>query len=147
MARRPQIGLNVPADVYQWVAGMESWMELSKTRMGLTGFVSFLLLDGPGQGEALQLASLLDRELASWEEIRAFAGASAQERGNIIRQLQRRVRDLAGVSYQDPASPDVTPAQRSLIVGSPVEDETSATEVVRDAAAQKPRSRRRRKAK
>ena len=87
MARKPQINLNVPDEVYEWFTLMERELEKSKTRLGLAGFVLLRTTDQRTKAEALALGYMLDRGFIGWTEVEEYAEFEGMERSGYVTRL------------------------------------------------------------
>lgn len=97
MAKKQQIGVQLPPEVKRWVESTEIWKETTKTRLGLAGFVLYELASEGDKALALQLASFVDRGLLPWVEVQRLARrAPGEERDDSLRTIRMELVERKG---------------------------------------------------
>ncbi len=135
MARKRQISLNVTEDVYHWFTETEVWLDESKTRLGLTGFIVLLAAEPGMVADARTLASLVDRGLINWGDVLDWAKSDQDKRRKLIEYFR------VDVGLRDPLAAWLRDASVGAHQGG---DEPAEAQAVRKAAAsKKPKKRRR----
>lgn len=91
MARRPQIGANVPFDVREWVEEARGRADASQTRFVMAGYILLASVADAERDEAVYLSSMLDRELIEWSDVEAYVREPRKGRVKLIAALKLSV--------------------------------------------------------
>jgi len=119
MARKPQVGLNLPPDAFEWFLDFEVQHHCTKTQIGVAGLIALAGQRGADLDSLLSVARWVDQGLVTWEEATDYAFGDNRRRPADFLKLSEVVvgrhhaREKAALEVEEAASkPNRKPRHR-----------------------------------